>query len=439
MSGLEKSISILENKENQQLLIKNDKCDKYDYLAAVACGAIGGMIDIFLVGAPGDSKLGTWTDKQIDNAVMEFARAMEWKPTSANVNNVNSAIGHLERKFKVNYDQRKPGDVGNLFTIAPGTHHMMSLAHSPDIVGLFFSILNQFTSTSSFIAEGQLVTIDTTTYDLHGGNLVAKIMCGIVNWFGHLISDVAGSCGSHVRGSGIVIPFYELFGLCKFGEFSVEKKGNKYIKKDLAEVALSAFGKGYDFRFGVTMSIPVLVTDLSIKLIWALRRHFQYGFTVKDCIPSVKNADLRVMLLFGHGTLCVIDGLDAGLKANGLFINFFVRLNLIAWFRFVTLVLKEVCIRAKIVGNIQLQIEAYKRINEALQCYLYELEKFDIQRFKEETEQYNLVVSSFVDIKDENELNKALLRIYDELGIKKPWQGDFNEHMSNPNATLVFE
>lgn len=36
-------------KENQALLIQNDKCDKYDYLLAVGCGAIGGMIDIFLL------------------------------------------------------------------------------------------------------------------------------------------------------------------------------------------------------------------------------------------------------------------------------------------------------------------------------------------------------------------------------------------------------
>ena len=34
---------------------------------------------------------------------------------------------------------------------------MKSLAHSPDIIGLFFSILNQFTSTSTFLNDGQLI------------------------------------------------------------------------------------------------------------------------------------------------------------------------------------------------------------------------------------------------------------------------------------------
>lgn len=48
--------------------------DKYDYMAAVACGAIGGVMDIFLVGMPGEGILGKWTDQQVDKAVMAFAK-----------------------------------------------------------------------------------------------------------------------------------------------------------------------------------------------------------------------------------------------------------------------------------------------------------------------------------------------------------------------------
>ena len=102
-----------------------DKCDKYDYIAAVACGAIGGMIDIFLVGAPRESTLAEWTDQQVDKAVMAFSRKMGWNPKEKNINNVKSAIGFLERNSKVNYDQGKPGDVNDLFNISPKTHHMM--------------------------------------------------------------------------------------------------------------------------------------------------------------------------------------------------------------------------------------------------------------------------------------------------------------------------
>lgn len=423
--------------ENRALIQNSDKCDKYDYLIAVACGAIGGMVDIFLVGAPGDSALGKWTDAQVDNAVKGFAKISGWSPKVDKADSVASAIGFLEKKYKVNYDQRHTADVNNLFNMSTKNHHMMSLAHSPDIIGLFFSILNQFTSTSSFIANGQLVTIKTDTFELQGGNFVSKIFCGIANWFGHIMSDIAGSSGSRGnagRGSGVVMPFYELFSFCKFGKFSV---GND--KQDLATIATRAFQEGYDFRFGLATAIPVIITDLLIRLIWALRRHFQYGKPLKECIPTKKHADLRIMLIFGNGTLCVMDGIDAGVRSGGNFLAFFMRLNLIAWFRFVTLVLKEICIRLGIAAPLQAYLEAYKRINEALLFYLNELEKIDIEAFKKETEEYNQIVAIFKKDSTNEELNVMLLETFDRMGFNKPWQGDFDEHMSNNNATLVFE
>ncbi len=428
---------IVNSSENHALLQTEDKCDKYDYLVAVACGAIGGMIDIFLVGAPDDSVLRSWTDTQADNAVKGFAKMVGWNPKEAQVGNVASAIGFLERKFKVKYDQRHSSDVNNLFNMSTKNHHMKSLSHSPDIIGLFFSLLNQFKSTSSFIADGQVITINTETFDLQGGNFIAKLFCGIANWFGHIMSDIAGSSGSRGnagRGTGVVMPFYELFQFCKFGKFSVGKD-----KQDLAAIATRAFQEGYDFRFGIASAIPVVITDLSIRLIWALRRYFQYGKPVKECIPTHKHADLRVMLLFGNGTLCVMDGIDAGVRSGGNFLAFFMRLNLVAWFRFVTLVLKEVCIRAGIADALQMNIEAYKRINEALLLYLRELEKIDIALFIKETEEYNKVSAVFTSAKSDKELNVMLLETFDRMGFNRPWEGDFNDHMSNKNATLVFE
>lgn len=438
MSETENKYPIIENTaENRELLITKDKCDKYDYLAAVACGAVGGLIDIFLVGTPGDSVLGKWTDTQVDNAVKGFAKLSGWNPRTGNNENTASAIGFLERKFKVNYDQRHTGDVDGLFDMSTKNHHMMSLSHSPDIVGLFFSLLNQFTSTSAFVANGQLIMVRTDTYELQGGNFIAKLFCGVVNWFGHIMSDIAGSSGSRGnsgRGSGVVMPFYEFFQFCKFGKFSVNKD-----KQDLATIATRAFQKGYDLRFSLATAIPVIITELSIRLIWALRRHFQYQMPLKECIPSSKYSDLRVMLLLGNGTLCVMDGIDAVVRSGGNFLTFFMRLNLIAWFRFVTLVLKEVCIRVGLTGALTKCIEAFKRINEALLAYLHELEQIDIEAFKKETEEYNRVMVIFTTAETDIELNVMLLEAYDRMGIDKPWNGDFDEHMSNRNATLVFK
>ncbi|MCM1186542.1 MAG: hypothetical protein NC251_10455 [Lachnoclostridium sp.] len=426
-------VALDNSEENRTLLLKQDKCDRYDYIAAAACGAIGGMIDIFLVGAPKNSALGNWSDKQVDRTVMVFAKEMGWNPRQKNSNNVNSAIGFLEQRYKVNYDQRKPGDVGDLFVMAPKTHHMMSLSHSPDIAGLFFSILNQFTSTSSFISNGQLITISTETFELEGADFTTKIFCGITNWFAHIMSDIAGSSGSHDRGMGIVAPFYEFFGVCKFGEFTTDRG-----KKDLAELATLAYTEGYDFRYSMAQAVPVVITELCIRLIWALRQYFQYHKPIRECIPSIKKENLRIMLLVGNGALCLIDGMDAGIRSKGDALLFFMRMNLIAWFRFVTLVLKEVLIRIGIEDALQADIDALKRINAALQIYLRELEQINMAAFKKEVAAYSEFLQSFEGIKTEKELTLRLNGMYEELGLEKPWQGDFDTHMSDKNGTLVF-
>lgn len=411
----------------------HDKCDKYDYLIAIGCGAVAGLIDIFMVGSPVDSKVLQWTDVQTDKVVMLFAKSCGWTPKAEKATNVSSAIGFLEKRFPVNYDQRHSGDVGNLFAMSAKNHHMKSLAHSPDIVGLFFSILNQFTSTSSFLNNGQLITIQTETYELMGHDFVSKLFCGIANWFGHIMSDVAGSSGSVGRGSGIVIPFYELFQVCDYGSFQVGQDRNTF-----AVVATKVFQEGYDARFGLAMALPVLLCDLSIKLIWALKHYFYHKRPLKECIPSKRHDDLRVMLIIGTGTLCLMDGADAAIRSGGNWVAFFLRLNLIAWFRLAVLVLREVGIRAGISCPLQKELDAYIRINEALTEYICELKKIDMERFKREKENYACLLKKIQHASTEMDLNVLLKEEYRIQGVKLPYKGSFDDFMSDQSARLEF-
>ena len=48
MSDIE--VQIIRSEQNIKAELYNDKCDKYDYLISVGCGAIAGLVDIFLVG-----------------------------------------------------------------------------------------------------------------------------------------------------------------------------------------------------------------------------------------------------------------------------------------------------------------------------------------------------------------------------------------------------
>lgn len=423
------------NKEDIKLFY-HDKCDKYDYLIAVACGAIAGLIDIFLVGTPDDSVLGKWTDKQADNAVLRFARKTGWKPHQGNENNVASAIGHLERLSNINYDHRHSADVNNLFKMSTKNHHLKSLAHSPDVVGLFFSLLNQFTSTATFADHGKLITIKTDDFGLQGGNFVAKIFCGFTNWYTHLMSDVAGSSGTRGnggRGSGLAIPFYEFLQFCDIGKLQVDKYRNT-----VATVATKVFEQGYDARFGKAQKIPVLFCNLSIKLIWALKHHFYHRKPIVECIPTSQHDDLRVMLLIGNGTMCAMDAIDAGVHSGGNAVTFMLRINFVGWCKFAALIFNEIMIRIGIALPLELQLEYYRKINEALTNYYDELERIDIRQYKIIVSDFSSFVDELWNISDEAQINGYLHNIHEKFGIPLPYQGDFDIVMEE-NKPIVFK
>lgn len=326
------------------------KCDKYDYMIAAFCGAAAGLVDILFVGAPGMSKLGNFTDTAADELVKSAAKLSGWKPKPGNENNVASAISFFERNYSVNYDQKNTTEVDGLFNMAAKNHHYKSLSHSPDPIGLFFSILDQFTNMSSFLSDGQVIRIDTSDKEspIKGGNFPAKLFSGFCNWLGHIMSDIAGSSGNRGPGSigcgtGISIPFMELFQLCDFGKLQVGKD-----RQTLAVVMTRVFQEGYDLRFGAAMAIPVLMEELMIKTIWVIRQRFFEKKDWSECFPTKQHADLRIMLIVGNGTLCLIDGTDAavhGLIEGGNVMIFILHLNYVAWARLAMLVLRELRIR----------------------------------------------------------------------------------------------
>lgn len=68
-----------EKRIKDEFTIKNAQCDKYDYLIAGTCGVIGGLIDVFFVGIPGEGKLTKVADSAVDSAVEKFASACGWQ------------------------------------------------------------------------------------------------------------------------------------------------------------------------------------------------------------------------------------------------------------------------------------------------------------------------------------------------------------------------
>ena len=198
-----------EYSENIKTLEKiTSNCDKMDYILAICSGSICGMLDIFLVRKPGESKFEEITDKWFEDRTKDFAKICGWNSDN---NSIKSAIKYLEKKFKIPYDQRGAGDAASwVFDLTPQNHHFKSLAHNPTLLGLYFSILNQFTNTSNFVTNGELISLEKADekFELRGKDIPSKFFCAFVNWFGHLISDLSGSSSSMGRGMGIPSPFW---------------------------------------------------------------------------------------------------------------------------------------------------------------------------------------------------------------------------------------
>ena len=405
------------------------KCDKYDYLIAVGCGVAAGLMDIFLVGAPKESILGNWTDAQTDKMVMKVASITGWKG-GENGKDVKSAIGFLENKYRVNYDQRYTGDVGNAFKMGTKNHHLKSLAHSPDIIGLFFSILDQFQGKASFIADGQLIRVDTSDSDfaLRGNDLPSKLFCGFCNWIGHIMSDIAGSSGAVDRGSGLAIPFYELFQLFDFGKIQIGQD-----RQSFAVLMTRVFQAGYDIRFGAAMAIPVVLSDLCIRAMWALKQHYYHKEDWQNCIPTNKHGDLRWMLIVGNTTLCVFDGVDAAIRSKGDPIKFVLRLNLIAWTKLVMRILKEILLRYDFTyADLNLEFE---RINRALDEELARLRAIDYEAYQKELQGAAEVRNILM---DDNANLTPVYEFLEEQGCEMQFHSseEFIRKMQDPNFVL---
>lgn len=325
------------------------QCDKLDYILAASSGALCGVIDIFLVGKPGESPLGDITDKWFANRTIAFAKLCGYK---GNKNSLSSAINFLEEKFKIPYDQSVGGGIfRELINLTPSNHHFKSLGHNPTLLGLFFSILNQFTNTSNFVSNGELISLNNSDgkFELQGKNIPSKLFCGIANWIGHLISDVSGSSGSKGRGMGIPSPIWAWSN----DVIAIKAKLNIPViefDKSVNELALKLFKKGYDVRFQTTQAIPVFINEMVVRLLYSIRRLIGYYISVpkkdrswvllwKSCEPF-SNATVKRMLTVAHGTFCIIDisdatmrGFEKGIGSFNVF-EFVLRLNIVGVGRF---------------------------------------------------------------------------------------------------------
>ncbi len=89
------------------------------------------------------------------------------------------------------------------------------------------------------------------------------------------------------------------------------------------------------------------------------------------------------------------------------------------------------------VPTIDVEVQFFRNQAKFFEKYAAELMKIDIEQFEKEVGIYSELVIKLEETSSPEEVNTSLKSIYTALGIKVPWDGDFNDFMTS-KKTLTF-
>lgn len=184
---------------NSQIELLSSQADNLDYIVAIASGITCGLLDILWVGEFDLADGRSVANDKMDSFVKKTAEMLEGEK----FDDVKSAVKALEKRFPIPSDGNTPDFGGGL------QHHLRDFAHHPTIVGLAFSLLTQITEKSyGTDANGIFLVVDVPekSKPFIGKDIPQKILMGVITWFFHLVSDMAGSSSTAGITGGTGIP-----------------------------------------------------------------------------------------------------------------------------------------------------------------------------------------------------------------------------------------
>ena len=278
------TIEIEDIEENEESGETNAS-HRVDYLIAAGCGLIAGAIDSLWVGKFDFDRAREWGSERINDFVVAVAKMdPDYKG-----DDIESAIRFLEKKHPF---------VGDRATSEFGggrQHHLRDFSHHMSLGGLAFSLLTQFTEkVYGTDQHGVFMAVPVADDELIGESLEAKLMLGIVRWFCHMVSDMAGSSGSPGKGTGIPGPILsfmkQLSALPIFKDAMLDEASfRKMLSKLFNGTLLKTVGEDgkkiyrrFDLRaeLGIAhelarQSVPVLVNECLVCVCYAARRLYE--------------------------------------------------------------------------------------------------------------------------------------------------------------------
>ena len=343
--------------------------DGIDYMIAVASGVLAGIIDIVFVEDFSLEKANEWGNDKTNNFVIKIAQKQGYQG-----DDLYGAVKFLEEQFPLAADKATNDFGGGL------QHHLRDFSHHPTPVGLFFSFLTQFTGKvygTDVAGIFKIAELNEGNLILVGKNFPEKVTFGVVNWFLHMVSDIAGSSSSILYGkvgTGLPGPLVSL--LKEISAFPIFKNMNEQGYKEFS-VWISKLFNGtllgkrdengrliplkFDLRteLGVAQqlgkqAIPVIINECIVRGFYFIRRFFMEirdndvqkisdlkNINWENTLPF-KNRTVIRMLTISTGTMTAIDLADAAfesaVKSGGVgpaFVsNMLVKVNFVGVGRF---------------------------------------------------------------------------------------------------------
>ena len=254
------------------------RLDRYDVAISALAGIVGAAINILLVGIPEKGPEGL-----VGGSLSNYIRGYFDKkfPADEMQKLANS------KESKVPFDaQDNRHTTEYIEGMSAYYHRLLSLGHDP-LLGFVVGVFDIFT--------GRMTTIDK------GGKIVSQVMENYANRkesdiFSALAKQVAHFKSDITTSMGLPAPLMGLFNLLQFGSIGEEEQ-------TIAEIVQGMYYEGYDFIHFCSQSIPVMITEVIVRLGYAIKR-IKEGKRIRDSIPLSLNREkhpkLGTMLFIAH-------------------------------------------------------------------------------------------------------------------------------------------
>ena len=306
-ADLESIFSAEELKENSAAIQQMNRefnmlhhLDKYDVAISAAAGLLAAAVDILLVGIPQKTPDGLSAGKLSDFIRAEFDKKF---PEEEMTKLANSKVS------KVPYDAQDNRHTSiNVEGLSAYYHRLLSLGHDP-LLGFVFGVAD--------ILTGRMTTIDKSgkivsqVMEVYADRKESDVFAALAKQIIHFKSDITTSMG-------LPAPLMSLFNLLQFGSIGEEEL-------TIAEIVQGMYYEGYDFIHFCSMSVPVMLAEVVVRLGYAFKR-IKEGYSIKDSIPVSLNRDkhpkLATMLFIGQAGAAAINAGKVYFTKNPMAINY---------------------------------------------------------------------------------------------------------------------